>query len=574
MRSSRLNPFIVGAWGWILASSAVGGGDTAGQPVLHWDDSRGMVVRTADAEICLDRNDTFSGPIIRFPEKGPTRVLAKPKVDRPEPTRLRLGYTVNAPGDVSIEVVRDAVLRSRVEGVSLVETFSLSFGSRPLATDLEIERPFTLSTAPHDSSSGRVPTSRGDVQVVWPLYNGRAKPVPLTGKDVRSEYRLGNPIGGEEVFHLALPMAYLSGTEWGAGLFADPTFAVLFEIRRPGGNGTGATGSLIYRYAASRVPLRGTETRTFGVWLARGKEQPCAFENGVDAFFDLMLPDVPPGPKWLHEIAMVYYDFLSDGGQGWERDVRALTDWLKPDERRRVVLCLHGWYDALGSYCFDAANRRMKSEWIAFEKTRKVTFTEAELKRRIRLAKEAGFRVLLYYGDGVNADSGYPGYRDEWAYRDARNERIEGWQGPDTFGTTYFRNPAHPEVVAWYHDYLAALLKTYGTEIDGVVWDETFHMRIGWIAARPEPAYADRAMFALVKSLRQRVKQFDREKVFLASDCIGVPGMTDVPGYALVADGTYQDSHCNPMAWSYGLFPNWRNSLCCLLYTSPSPRDS
>jgi hypothetical protein len=34
-----------------------------------------------------------------------------------------------------------------------------------------------------------------------------------------------------------------------------------------------------------------------------------------------------------------------------------------------------------------------------------------------------------------------------------------------------------------------------------------------------------------------------------------------VPGYAMMADGTYQDSHCDSVAWSYGLFPNWRNTL-------------
>ena len=29
----------------------------------------------------------------------------------------------------------------------------------------------------------------------------------------------------------------------------------------------------------------------------------------------------------------------------------------------------------------------------------------------------------------------------------------------------------------------------------------------------------------------------------------------------MVADGTYQDTHCDAVAWSYGLFPNWRNTL-------------
>ena len=171
----------------------------------------------------------------------------------------------------------------------------------------------------------------------------------------------------------------------------------------------------------------------------------------MDAWFRLMLPDVPPGPKWLHEIAMVDYDFLSDDGQGWERDLRALASWLKPAERRRVALCLHGWYDALGSYCYDAQAHRMKQEWIAFERTRKVKFTQAELKRRLRLAHDLGFRVLLYFGDGLAADSGVPGYRDDWAYRDAKGNKITGWQGPDTFGPTYMRNLGAPGSLQLVH---------------------------------------------------------------------------------------------------------------------------
>ncbi len=28
-----------------------------------------------------------------------------------------------------------------------------------------------------------------------------------------------------------------------------------------------------------------------------------------------------------------------------------------------------------------------------------------------------------------------------------------------------------------------------------------------------------------------------------------------------MADGTYQDTRCDPAAWSYGFLPNWRNTL-------------
>ena len=199
---------------------------------------------------------------------------------------------------------------------------------------------------------------------------------------------------------------------------------------------------------------------------------------------DLMLPDVPAGPQWLHEIAMIDYDFLSDDGQGWERDVQLLAEWLKPEQRQRVALCLHGWYDALGSYCFDAQTKQLKNDWVAFGLTRKVHLTQDELRRRMHLARSLGFRVLLYFGDGLAADSGVPGYRDDWAYRHPDGKPITGWQGPDTYGTTYMRNPAHPEVAQWYLDYCDALLRTYGTDFDGLVWDETFHAALGQIASR------------------------------------------------------------------------------------------
>ncbi len=70
----------------------------------------------------------------------------------------------------------------------------------------------------------------------------------------------------------------------------------------------------------------------------------------------------------------------------------------------------------------------------------------------------------------------------------------------------------------------------------------------------------------LIAGLRRQVKAADPEKVFLASDCVGPdePGWGNV-NYAMVADGTFQDSWCKPDRWSFGLFPNWRNTFwsCC-----------
>ena len=189
-----------------------------------------------------------------------------------------------------------------------------------------------------------------------------------------------------------------------------------------------------------------------------------------------MVPDVSPGPKWLHEIAMVDYDFLSDNGQGWEKDVKELGRLLTPEERRRVALCLHGWYETIGGYSFDDAKKAIKPEWVAMARTRKVPFTQDELRRRLKLARDLGFRALLYFADGMLQDSKTPSYRPQWDFVGLWNNKVGGWTGPDTWGPTFARNPAHPEVFQWYQDYLAALLKAFGPVVDGFVWDESHYI--------------------------------------------------------------------------------------------------
>jgi hypothetical protein len=493
--------------------------------------------------------------LLRFPAANVEKTLGEPNLKRRDGQQLILAYEAESPDKIPLRIECRLEKRTDREGVTLFETFSLSAGS-PLTNDIEIEVPFVLPTGP-GSPAGLSGGWRGR-SATCPLKNGWANALPLSAEETRVEYRLGSSIMGKETPDLALPLVLVQGQGSTAAIFADPTFSTLFSLR----SGTDQIeGTMRFRYAASKVPLSALETRQFAIWLPADKRTAKDFPAAVDAWFRLMLPDVPPGPKWLHEIAMVDYDFLSDDGRGWERDLRVLANWLKPAERRRVALCLHGWYDALGSYCYDAQARSMKPEWVAFERTRKVKFTQAELKRRLRLARDLGFHVLLYFGDGLAADSGVPGYHDDWAYRDAKGNKIAGWQGPDTFGPTYMLNPAHPEVFSWFTNYMTALLQTYGAETDGFVWDETFHARLGQVASAPQPAYCDRAMMTLVKALTRQVHLFDPQKVFLASDCIGVFGWIDVPGYAMMADGTYQDTHCDSVAWSYGLFPNWRNTL-------------
>ncbi len=140
-----------------------------------------------------------------------------------------------------------------------------------------------------------------------------------------------------------------------------------------------------------------------------------------------------------------------------------------------------------------------------------------------------------------------------------------GWVGPDTKGKTYCQNPLHPAVRSFFIQYIKALLREFGGDIDALVWDETFHVDTGSLGSEKVPGYADRSLMRLVRDLTSEVHAYNRESgrslAFLASDCIGVNKWVNKPPYALVADGTYQDTHCDPESWSYGIFPNYRNAL-------------
>ncbi|HEY5910671.1 MAG TPA: discoidin domain-containing protein [Verrucomicrobiae bacterium] len=516
---------------------------------MTWNEESGVMWHTPWADVMLDRAWRQRGPVLRFLNSGAEILLERPSIDHTAPGVMKLGYRVTGPDGTTLQVTRILRIERTGADCALAERFELRPGA-PIAQDLEIARPFTITTQNRGGAAGV------NAGCVLPLKNGWARSRSLSLEQTLAEYKLGNWISGRETPELALPVVQIDENQhWRAAVCSDPRFSALFTLAAGPDQ---VTGEIRYRYAGSKVPVSGLETRQFGFWVREAPRPTEPFGQSLDAFFRLMLPDVPPGPQWLHQIYMVGYDFLSDDGRGWEEDISRLAGWLKKRERRHTALCLHGWYDALGSYSFDETKGRLRDRWTAMARTRKVDFTPAELRRRLRVARAQGFRVLLYFGDGLAADSGVPDYHSDWAYLDGQGKKVSGWQGPDTFGPTYLMNPAHPEVRKRFLDYLDALLAAVGRDVDGFVWDETFHARAGQIAAAPLPAYCDRAMMDLVKELTARVRAFDSRKVFLASDCVGIaPG---IPGYAMVASGLYQDTHCNPERWPDALFPNWRNT--------------
>jgi hypothetical protein len=385
-----------------------------------------------------------------------------------------------------------------------------------------------------------------------PLKSGLGKPL---GDAEQAAYRFAGVLRNGGV-SLAIPMASLAAKPLAdrMTLSLDPYYSALFS-----------GDSVEWTYPASVGLENGRESRTVTLSFHPGTP-----DDALAEFYGAALPDLPAGPAWLHDVAMVDYDYLSDAGRGWFDDIDALASSIPAGDRPKVLLCLHGWYDFIGRYSFDRAARKLDDTWTAFSNYPNVkknfpsnvpvALTLKKMRERLSYARSRGFRAALYFGDGMNAGEGLSDI-----FAPDRVLRWGGWQGPDTKGRTYVQNPLCPEVRAFFLDYATAVLREFGNDLDALVWDETFHVPEGSLGSEARPGYADRAMMRLVKNIAAEVHDFNRsagrEIAFLASDCIGVFNWVTKPPYALVADGTYQDTHCAPEAWSYGIFPNYRNVL-------------
>ena len=221
-------------------------------------------------------------------------------------------------------------------------------------------------------------------------------------------------------------------------LAADPYFSVLFTPT-----------ALEWTYPARGGLENGCEKRT--IIVSRHEGSP---EQSLDCFFRTVLADVPPGPKWLHDIALVDYDYMSDGGQGWFRDIDALAAALPKADRHKVFLCLHGWYDFLGRYCFDRNTGKLDREWTAFSSyeaaqkapafgdiggervelgfgnCKPVKMSLKEVHSRLNYARARGFRVGMYFADGMNAGEGLADFDPELRAALGRLAGA-GFQGPE-----------------------------------------------------------------------------------------------------------------------------------------------
>ncbi len=485
---------------------------------------------------------------------------SSPKSSRRAGSKIYFEYEFGSPYPLTVEY--DIGLQELTgKAVALEQTITFR-SERPLKKNVVVHLPKNIQLP----ASGR--------KVFLPLKNGIGRRKPLSDPDNKNGYKFqfaggATSSGLDWADHLAIPLIdeYCDSTSLHSTVCADPLFSTFFRLALGD-----AAGDISWVYTEP-VGISQPERRSFYTILHTQETS-----GALNLFYETALADVKPGPAWLHDMAMVHYDYLSNNGTGWYAEIDALTKLIAREDRHRVVMTIHGWYDLVGRYTFDQRTRTLDSKWIAFPSVRDpmvqslgdgpdsdwhvknlqpVEMSLAEMHKRIRYAKDRGFRVILYYADALNVCEGVGE-----TYKPDRILKSGGWTGPDTKGPVSGQNPLHPAVHDFFVDYLQALLEEYGKEIDGFVWDETYVVEPGNLGTEQIPGYADRAFMLLVKELTAAVTAKNPNLAFLTADCMGAfPQFADKAPYCLFAHGTYQDTQCTPQAWPYSLFPNYRNVL-------------
>jgi hypothetical protein len=415
-------------------------------------------------------------------------------------------------------------------------------------------------------------------QVFLPLKNGVGRRKAVAGLDNDDEYVFrfaGNYEGFGKPQPLGIPLVdeYADKTDLHLTFCTDPFFTSHFSL--PYG---GKAGQFHCVYTGG-IGAEGREERSIYTCLHRGDA-----DAAMKVFYKTSVADVKAGPEWLHEIAMVDYDYFSKNGQGWFADIDKLSQIVGKEDRHKVLLALI-CFDYIGRYTYNVSTHSLDRRWTvspnardpevqalgdvlvtgdpmrwdkkSLQAMRPVQASIDEVHHRIRYAKDRGFRVVLYYADGMAACDGI-----KEIYDPSKVLMWGGWRGPEIGGRTYQQNPLHPGVRDFYKEYMRALIAEYGKEVDGYVWDETFTVNTGAMGTEAYPGYADRAFMTLVKEVAALVADANPEAALLASDDLGLAVLpAGAAPFCLVAHGTYQDSHCRPEAWPYGLFPNYRNTL-------------
>lgn len=393
-----------------------------------------------------------------------------------------------------------------------------------------------------ENLTARLPLMVSDIKAFsFPAKNGTLKSDNFTDNFKASYHCAG--VNYDYLNNLAFPIVSFSNAANKYLVAADPYFSTDFN-----------SNFIEWTYPKELGLTDSIETRSIYNIPYRGN-----FDEAINLYYKHVLNDVPPGPEWTHEIAMVNYDYMSDTAKGWYRDIDSLNTNIPKSEREKICLALHGWYDMVGRYCYNDSTNKLDSSWQSFAPGVGV-LTLGDIHKRIDYAKSSGYRVVLYFADGILSGTKVPSYAKEKVMEGS------GWSGADIIGKTFRQNPAHPEVYKFYKNYATALAKEFGAEVDGFVWDETFYITAGNAGNEYFQGYVDRTFMRLVKDCSAILHKVNKNAAFLTSDVIGADSLwginfSKVPPYALVSDGTFMDSNCNPDYWSYNIFSNYRNSV-------------
>ena len=431
----------------------------------------------------------------------------------------------------------------------------------------------------------RVPLpASGLERVAWPTYHGAYERYSLERPRSATFRGAGaSALALDSSARLSLPMAVVSGRDgdaaWMAG--SDPSFTTDVTIER-GEGGAGAV-TFAWKWLAAAGAHR-SETRRLFVLPTKDER------SALDEWFLAATPDVPAGPAWLHDIALTDYDFLSKNGEGWFADIDAACEWIPPEERHRAIFCLHGWYDEVGSYCFDPDTGDFKDRWTAFpyvnhpevaalstdaprvqdipglyayafrnlERYAPVEMSWEGIRRRLAYAKSRGFRTAFYAMTGLQVAG-----KKEARLEDGSALELDFplWVGPELLGESYLLNPLHPDVRSFFKRYIAKLIERVGDLTDAFVMDEAYYVPYGALGPAACPGYADRAQLTLVKELADLCHRSRPTLAFLTADNLGLSRLEKRAfPYSFYADGLFTDVMCWPMSWDCFRFPLWRNA--------------
>ncbi|MBS3742418.1 MAG: hypothetical protein KGY74_09885 [Candidatus Cloacimonetes bacterium] len=386
-------------------------------------------------------------------------------------------------GSYSISISRD-----KVTSLLLYNT-KLSFDS-PVRTDVTVHNNFKINN--NSATEIMLPERDGILQT----YN--LKP----GKKGAGRYELGaEATKGINCNEIGMPVVGLKLEKKNLAVSIDP-YCGGFIQAQPTQKETSIMVSTTYN--GTTVPVN-SETRKIALEFVDRVNNSIRNPRSVNPIllsFYNTIPEIKPGPDWLHDIQLTYYDYLSDGSEGWYEGLQHLADRIPEAHRDNVAVCQHGWYDYFQHYAYDHKKGKMEENWTAFPGTRQIAMSIDEMHKRFRFAKKLGFHTLIYFADGTNSDSGFSEFNPDYVLRDSDGNSTQGWKGPDSQGRPVRMDPSVKGMRQWFKGYLKTLIEEFAKDLDGFVWDETFYIPVHTISyTQKTPAYADRAMLSFVSEL-------------------------------------------------------------------------